>query len=181
MINRSKFTTYTYNNYAKIAPAIKGDKTGFFHYYILNEIMPNDKYISVEGYDNNYTYEYIYGKCNEENMEGFENIIANKTKFLTYGYCIKKSVRLSDGNITLVNDKNFVWPVIAEGRNFYYFFLIKKCSIKPNSFTGEVKECGSEEEINEYFKNVEGGTLYILDNYIDVGIYKNLLFLIFIL
>ena len=173
MITRQKFTAYAYDSYVKVAPEVKGDKTGFFHYYILNGIEPNDKYITVVGYDNDRNYSYIYGKCSEENMKDIENLIIDKIEFLNYGYCIKKSVKLSDGYITLVNDKNFVWPVIAEGGNFYYYFEVTKCSTTSNLPTGEIKECVSQKDINDYFENLQYGTLFILNNYIDVGIYKN--------
>ena len=173
MITRQKFTAYRYDGYEKIAPEIKGDKTGFFHYFTFDIIQPNDKFISISGYDSNKTYEYIYGKCTEENMKGYENLITDKEKFLTYGYCIQKSVKLSDGNITLVTDKNFVWPTIAEGGNFNYYFEINKCSNTSNLFNGVNIECASEEEINNYLKKEYGGTVYILDNYVDVGSFKN--------
>ena len=172
-ITRQKFTAYTYDSYVKITPEIKGDKTGFFHYYTFDNTEPNDKFITVTGYDSNYIYEYIYGKCTKDNMEGLENLIPDIEKFLNYGYCIKKSKKLSDGNITLVTDKNFVWPVIAEGGNYYYYFAVKKCSNTSNPFSKEVKECASEVEINEYLNNVRGGTVYVLNYYIDLGIFKN--------
>ena len=171
MITRQKFTAYTYEGYSKIAPEIKGNKTGFYHYFTFDVTEPNDKFITISGYDSNNIYEYIYGKCIEENMEGFENLIKDKEKFLNFGYCIKKSVKLSDGNISLVTDENFTWPVISEGGNFYYYFEIKKCFNTANSFIK--KECGSEEEINKYLKNEHGGTVYVLDNYVDVGTFKN--------
>ena len=173
MINRQKFTAYTYDGYSEIAPVVTGNKTGFFHYYTFDITEPNDKYITITGYDSNNIYEYIYGKCTEENMEGFENLILNKEKFLNYGYCIKKSVKLSDGNITLVTDKNFVWPTIAEGGNYYYYFEVKKCSNTSNLFTKEAKVCASEEEINKYLENEYGATVYALNNYVDVGKFKN--------
>ena len=173
MITRKNFTAYVYDSYLKIPPEIKGDKTGFFHYYTFYGKEPNDKYITMSGYDGDYNYEYIYGKCTEENMKGIENLIKDKEEFLNYGYCIKKSVRLSDGNINLVTDKNFVWPTIAEGRSVCYYLEINKCSNKTNSYTAEVKECASEEEINKYFENLQYGILNVLDNYVDVGLFKN--------
>ena len=173
MINRHKFTAYAYESYAKTAPEIKGNKKGFFHYYTFDKTEPNDKYITIVGRDSKNIYEYIYGKCTEENIEGIENLIIDKEKFLTYGYCIKKSVKLIDGNITLVSDEKFVWPTIAEGGNFFYYFEVKKCSNISNSFNGKANNCASEEEINQYLKDENGGTVYILNNYVDVGMFKN--------
>ena len=173
MVTRQKFTAYVYDSFAKTAPEIKADKTGFFHYYTFDGIEPNDKYITVVGYDSKNIYEYIYGKCTEQNLDGLENLIIDKENFLTYGYCIQKSVKISDGSITLATDKNFVWPVIAENGNFCYYFEVKKCSNTSNLFNGETKECASQEEINKYIENEYGATIYVLNNYVDIGALKN--------
>ena len=187
MIDRKKFTSYFYDSFVQIKPEVKADKTGFFHYYVIKGIKPNEKYINVEGYESKYNtytvgedfkdrktkYKYIYGKCTKNDMRDIEEIIEDKETFLNYGYCIKKLIRFSDKKIILTTDKDFVWPIIAEGGNYVYSLIISKCTTIPDPFTGEKNNCASSEEIDNYLKSVDGGYLYFLDHYIDVGKYKN--------
>ena len=78
---------------------------------IVNHIYPNDKILTIIGYESypeyysnqilypNYQileYKFIYGKCKIEDMEEIENMIDDKQKFLDYGYCIKKTIRIKD-------------------------------------------------------------------------------------
>ena len=148
MIGRKKFISYFYESFAENPPEVKADKSGFFHYYVIKGIKPNDKYINVEGYENYYytymaskdfydhktKYKYIYGKCTKNDMRDIEEIIEDKETFLNYGYCIKKLIRFSDKKIILKTDKDFVWPVIAKGGNFVYSLIISKCSTFPDIY-----------------------------------------------
>ena len=99
-IQRKNFSAYFYDRYEKNLPEVSFDKKGLYHYLILNTIIPNDKILTVIGYENypaaylsgttysstsSQDYTYIYGKCSSDDMQGIDYIIEDKTTFLKYG------------------------------------------------------------------------------------------------
>ena len=189
-IQRKNFSTYFYDSYIKDPEDISLNKKGLFHFLAVNFINPDDKILTIIGYESfpeyytnqiiypNYQfleYKYIYGKCMTEDMKGLENILEDKTRFLDYGYCIKKAIRIKDKKIINVNDNDFVWPKITRENidSTPYSIYISKCTTDPDPLTGEIKECENENIIKEKFKNLTSTSLYFIDNYIDVGKFKN--------
>ena len=192
LLQRKNFSAYFYDKYLKNPPHISLDKKGSFHFLVLNDdIIPNDKILTVIGYNNlpsyylggsNYpvessisssNYTYIYGHCTTEDMKGIENVLTNKEDFLNYGYCIKKAIRLTDKKVINIEDKNFIWPIISNGNDIPYSINVIKCSKEPDPFTNEIKECESNDTINNILQSLVSAHFYFLDNYIDVGIFKN--------
>ena len=194
LLQRKNFSAYFYDRYLKNPPEISLDKKGSFHFLILNDdIIPNDKILTVIGYNNlpsyylggsNYpvessisssNYTYIYGHCTTEDMKGIENVLTNKEDFLNYGYCIKKAIRLSDKKTISVKEKNFIWPKISNKDNaeIPYSINVIKCSKEPDPFTNKIKECESMDTIDNILQSLVSARFYFLDNYIDVGIFKN--------
>ena len=194
VLQRKNFSAYFYDSYIKNPPQISLDKKGSFHYLILNNnIAPNDKILTILGYNSlpsyylegsNYpvdsfisssNYTYIYGQCTTEDMRNIENLLTNKESFLNYGYCIKKAIRLTDKKIINVKDEDFVWPKISSSSigDIPYSINIAKCSKEPDPFTNEIKECENDDTINNILKSLVSAHFYFLDNYIDVGIFKN--------
>ena len=188
MIKRKNFSAYYYDIYVRDPPGVSFDKKGLFHYLTLNTIIPNDKILTVIGYENkleNYLngktysdftldYTYIYGKCTSDDMNEIENMIENKTKFLQYSYCIKKAIRIKDKKIIYVNDTDFVWPKLIGGVDHRpYSIHVSKCTKDPDPFIGKITECENENIINEYLKDLKSAYLYFIDNYIDLGHFKN--------
>ena len=194
VLQRKKFSAYFYDSYLKKPPQISLDKKGAFHFLLLNDnIIPNDKILTVVGYNNlpsyylnsmNYpvesfisssNYSYIYGQCTTDDIENIENELTNKEQFLNYGYCIKKAIRLRDKKTINVNDKEFIWPKISSGdyNDIPYSINIIKCSKEPDPFTNEIKECESDDKINNILNSLVSAHFYFLDNYIDISIFKN--------
>ena len=193
LLQRKNFSAYFYDSYLKNPPQISLGKNGSFHFLILDHnIKPNDKILTVIGYNNlpsyylkglNYpdensisssNYTYIYGQCAIEDMEGIENLLPNKEDFLNYGYCIKKAIRLTDKKIINLKDKDFIWPKISKNdNNIPYSINIAKCSKNLDFFTNEVYECESNDTIDNILQSLVSARFYLLDNYIDVGVFKN--------
>ena len=161
------------------------DKDGIFHFIQLynkknkgNYGKYDQKYIrtfissQVNVYPSNKTAiefnnHWVYDLC--ENNDIDKNLF-DKIDNLNNGACIKYYYDNNTGKYYNKTEKEFIYPFIEHGNsridNTILGILIEKCS-NDSILNNILGPCGTQEEIDNYFKENIGFYFYFIDNQID--------------
>ena len=121
---------------------------------------------------NNFNH-WLYGSCNEKDVDGIEDIIPNNST--TKSACIRKYFDSDTQSYYDTNDPNFKWPNLSHGifhpDNNYYSIIISKCrqNILDIVFNGDLS-CKSVDNLDMTLMSVH---LNFIDQYIDLLNYEN--------
>ena len=187
-INKENPTIYYYNRYVKDAGSFPLNSSSIFHYFqLINTNGKKDITIdydsiriiginrTIENYKRFYNLSeiehWVYGKCNYSEINNNEISELISEEIFSQSACIKEYYNYSLKKYSKIGESDFRWPVLSHGASnpnrTLYGIIIEKCyndSLKKN--------CGSEKQINDFFKKF-AISLNVIDEYADVLNYKN--------
>ena len=159
---------------------------------LKTDIIPfNSKFLRIKGIRNlSYSIypdeiknedHWIYDLCDNSNEKEVnklkENNVQNKIEILK-GACLKYYYNSTEKKYYKYNTNNYSPPYLIHGNsrpdNKFYSIIIEKCrnNSMENLLYGE-NSCGSNEEMDIYFKNLVAVYLQIIDHNVDIHNYKN--------
>ena len=147
------------------------EKFDFNSFQIIGTDVILSRYINVLKKDLTLLDHWLYGPCQQSDLNGINNII-NRTTFLNSA-CIRKYYNSLEKKYYDTDDVNFRWPKMKYGTfnsfNEFYNVIIEKCEDNIlNMVMGNGNHCKSDNEINNIIERGSGFHFYFLDSYIDV-------------
>ena len=171
--------------------------SGIFHYFQIYDSKTktfgkyDTKYIRIfmsrlyktyqESQDNLHENEHwVYGQCrngiDNKNMDKYI-FDGNKLKSFEINACIRYYYDKENHKYISIDDKeNFKYPYLAHGNgndnNLLLETIVEKCD-NSSIMIDVFGNCGTQDEIDEYFKKYNGLYLQLLERKIDADNYKN--------
>ena len=193
-IGRKLPKTYFFNKNIEDAGNFPVNASSMFNFIQLvnrdsnEEIEFDFSYLSVLGFDDVYSNQYIksdfnidnqdhywiYGYCNNNSdTEGISNLI--NFKYFEKSACIRKYYDKKQNRYFETGEEGFRWPIIEKGcshpKRTYYGIIIQKCT-KSNLYSkGQGPECKTETQITNFIKQVSL-KYQLMDHYADMLNYE---------
>ena len=193
-IGRKLPKTYFFNKNIEDAGNFPVNASSMFNFIQLvnrdsnEEIEFDFSYLSVLGFDDVYSNQYIksdfnidnqdhywiYGYCNNNSdTEGISNLI--NFKYFEKSACIRKYYEKKQNRYFETGEEGFRWPIIEKGcshpKRTYYGIIIQKCT-KSNLYSkGQGPECKTETQITNFIKQVSL-KYQLMDHYADMLNYE---------
>ena len=186
-----------YRNYiTDVSHYYFNDSTGIFHYFQIFDTKTqsfgeyNTKYVRIimsrlyktyqENKDNLYENEHwVYGLCRKGiDNQNIDNDVFDEeiSKSFELGACLRYYYNSINHTYIKIEDKiNFKYPYLIHGagnnNNLFLETVVEKC--QNTSLTNEIfGECGSQNEIEEYFEKYQGIYLQLLERQVNTDNYK---------
>ena len=171
------------------------DSSGIFHYFQIYDTKAktfgeyNTKYARIfmsrlyKTYQENQdalseNEHWVYGKCRKgiDNKNIDENILeGNKLNKFELGACLRYYYDNINHKYIDIQDKDFKYPYLIHGNgnenNLFLETIIEKCD-NSSIIRESLGDCGSQEEINEYFSKYRGIYLQLLERKIEANNYE---------
>ena len=190
----------SYNKYVKDAGYLpfNNNEDGISHYFQFFHIGTNQlvnfnpKYIRIfmtriyNGYKNNFknlkdNEHWIYDKCRKGvDDKYFPEIVFNNESSIENCICLKYYYNNIDKKYYSIDNKEkFIFPSLDHGTNSKEFkplnTIVEKCH-NDSLFYDILGPCGEENEINNYFNNLGGIYMQLLQKQVEINNYSNPIF-----
>ena len=184
LFNRKDPTAYFFNKFEDDIGTFKMDSFGMFHYVTVGKRGIDFKAVNVVGVSRYISYyqanqnlskmeHWIYGPCEDDDAEGVKDLIENYTSFKE-GACVKHYWNITEMKYYTKGEDGFAYPEIRHGASHpkanTFGVIIEKCRNESIFNNGQ---CYDNEKISSYVLQSISLAFYIVDHYIDVGIYKS--------